>query len=238
VSAQSAGFCTKCGSPLQAGARFCTECGAPARAGAPAASAAPAPSPTPAAPDYREAPPEPTRPHLTSIAGTARTVVSYGGTAASIGSLGWQSVVKGQPPDMAQFLARAGAPVAQQIVRRSVRIPALALILTTLLDLFVAWVTGQPSAMAAAGLRFATGMGTGLLGLIVGKRGGFFRVLVGVGSLATTALQAYNAISMLIAAIARQAPLLQLIPSLVSTAAVIFVAARMAWMTFRKVKRR
>lgn len=138
---------------------------------------------------------------------------------------------------MQEFLARAGAPVAQQIVRRSVRKPAVALMITTLLDLFVGWVMGQPAALAAAGLRLATGVGTGLLGLIVGKRGGFFRVLVGIGSLATTVVQGYAALSLLIAAVARQAPLLQLIPPLVSTASVLFVAVRMAIVTFRQVKR-
>jgi hypothetical protein len=166
-----------------------------------------------------------------------RGAASYAGTAAGLGSLGWQTVIAGQPPDMKQFLARAGAPVATQIVRRSIRRPAVALIITTLLDLFVAWVMGQPSAMAGAGLRLATGLGTGLLGMIVGKRGGFFRVVVGIGSLATTALQGYSAIIMLIAAITRHAPLLQLIPAIISTISVIFVAVRMAITSFRRVKR-
>jgi len=211
-------FCTKCGTPLAAGARFCTKCGAPA----PEAAAQP-----------------PATPHPTSVAATlatARTAASYAGTVASVGGLGWQTVVKGQPPDMAQFLTRAGVPVAQQVVRRSIRRPAVALIITTLLDTFVAWISGQPAALAAAGMRLAMGVGTGVLGMFVGKRGGFFRVVVGIGSVITTALQGYNAVVMLLAAIARQAPLLQLIPSIVSTASVIFVAVRMAITTFRRVK--
>ena len=224
-------FCTKCGAPLAPGVSFCTTCGvpvaAPGVAAAPGATAAQAPEQT-----------TPGAPPPTSIAGALRTTASYAGTAAALGGLGWQTVVQGQPPDMKQFLARAGVPVAQQVVRRSVRKPAFALIITTLLDLFVAWVMGQPSAMAAAGMRLAMGVGTGVLGLFVGKRGGFFRYVVGIGSLATTVLQGYNAVGILVAAIGRQAPLLQLIPSIVSTASVIFVAVRMAFTTFRRVKQK
>lgn len=219
-------FCTKCGTPLAAGARFCTKCGAPA----PEATAQPSDAPAGATA---------AAPHPTSVAATiatARTAASYAGTVASVGSLGWQTVVKGQSPDMTQFLTRAGVPVAQQVVRRSIRRPAVALIITTLLDTFVAWVSGQPAALAAAGMRLAMGVGTGVLGIFVGKRGGFFRTVVGIGSVITTALQGYNAVAVLLAAIARQAPLLQLIPSIVSTASVIFVAVRMAITTFRRVK--
>lgn len=219
-------FCTACGSPLAQGARFCTKCGATTQS-------TPATSPPSAGPQ-----PTPSSPNATSVAGTLRTTASYAGTAAALGGLGWQTVVKGQPPDMTQFLARGAVPVAQQVVRRSVRKPAVALIITTLLDTFVAWVMGQPSAMVGAGLRLATGLGTGFLGMLVGKRKGFFRVLVGIGSLVTTALQGYNAVLMLIAAIARNAPLLQLIPSIVSTASVMFVAIRMAITTFRAVRRK
>ena len=222
-------FCTKCGSPLTPGARFCVKCGAPI-AELPVGGGQPQ-SQTPPVPQQAAAP------HPTSVAGALRTTASYAGTAAAMGGLAWQTVVSGQRPDMGQFLARAGVPAAQQIVRRSIRKPAVALVITTLLDTFVAWVTGQPSAMAAAGLRLATGLGTGLLGMIVGKRGGFFRALVGIGSLATTALQGYNAISMLLAAIARQAPPLQLLPAVISTASVIFVAVRMAIASFGRVKR-
>ena len=209
---ESRSFCTTCGAPLAPGVSFCTKCGAPVGT--------------------------PDAPHPTSLAGAMRTTASYAGTAAALGGLGWQTVVQGQPPDMKQFLARAGVPVAQQVVRRSVRKPAFALILTTLLDLFVGWVMGQPSAMAAAGLRLAMGLGTGVLGLLVGKRGGFFRFLVGIGSLATTVLQGYNAVSVLAVAIARQAPILQLLPSIVSTASVLFVAIRMVFTTFRRVKQK
>lgn len=219
-------FCTKCGTPLAGGARFCTKCGAPTPKGAVQAPAAPPPDAAGS-------------PHPTSVAATiatARTAASYAGTVASVGGLGWQTVVKGQSPDMAQFLTRAGVPVAQQVVRRSIRRPAVALIITTLLDTFIAWISGQPAALAAAGMRLAMGVGTGVLGMFVGKRGGFFRIVVGIGSVVTTALQGYNAAVMLLSAIARQAPLLQLIPSIVSTASVIFVAVRMAITTFKRVR--
>ncbi len=162
---------------------------------------------------------------------------SFAGVAGSVGTFGWQTVVKGERPDLSQFLARGVAPVAQQAVRRSIRRPAVALMVTTLLDAFVAWVTGQPAALTAAGLRLATGLGTGLLGVLVGKRGGIFRLLTGVGSLATTALQGYNAVTLLVAALGQGAPLLSLVPSFVSTASVIFVGVRMAITTFQGLRR-
>lgn len=220
-------YCTSCGQPLKSGASFCSRCGAKVRsdAVAPAANARTAAAPTSLAETVRR---------TQQMVGTTASIA---GVAGSVGALGWQTVVKGERPDLSQFLARGVAPVAQQVVRRSIRRPAVALIVTTLLDAFVAWVTGQPAALTASGLRLASGLGTGLLGMITGKRGGVLRAITGIGSLVTTALQGYNAVALLLAAVGRGTSLLSLIPSIVSTASVIFVGVRLAITTFRSLRR-
>lgn len=166
---------------------------------------------------------------------TAQQAASYAGMAAA---LPWQTVVAGERPDLGAFLKQAGVPlgttVAQTVIRRSIRKPALALLFTTLLDALVTMLSGQPAALSALLLRVAMGSGTGILGMLVGKRGGFGRALVGVGSVATAALQLYNAGAMLFAGVQANAGWLSLLPSLVSTLSVIVVAIKTLAMAFRK----
>lgn len=212
MSGQAAKFCTACGAALEDSARFCTACGAPTAA-----------------------------PSSTSVAGALRTVqqaASYAGMAAA---LPWQTVVSGERPDLGAFLKQAGAPlgasVAHTVIRRSIRRPAVALLFTTLLDALVTLLSGQPAALSALLLRVVMGSGTGLLGVLVGKRGGFGRALVGVGSVATAVLQLYNAGAILLAGVQAGAGWLSLLPSLVSTVSVIVVAIKTVVMAFRKASR-
>lgn len=166
---------------------------------------------------------------------TAQQVGTYAGMAAA---LPWQTVVAGERPDLGAFLKQAGIPVGASVVRtvirRSIRKPAVALLFTTLVDALVTVLSGQPAALSALALRVVTGSGTALLGILVGKRGGFWRVLVGVGSIATAGLQLYNAGAMLIAGITAQSSLLSLLPSIVSTLSVVVVAIKTLVMAFRK----
>lgn len=166
---------------------------------------------------------------------TAQAAASYAGAASA---LPWQTVVAGQAPDIGMFVRHAGVPtgtgVASRLIHRSIRKPALALVFTTLLDAIVTIVSGQPAALSGLAARFSTGSGTGLLGLLVGKRGGFGRALVGIGSIATAVLQLYNAGSILLAALGADAGFLSLLPSLISTVSVIVVATKTILMSFRR----
>ena len=151
-------------------------------------------------------------------------------------ALPWQTVVAGQRPDIGAFLKQAGMPigtsVATRLVHRSVRKPALALLITTLIDAFVTVISGQPAAISTLAMRIVTGSGTGFLGLLVGKRGGLGRALVGVGSIATALLQLWNAGAILLAALQADVGFLSLLPSLISTVSVIVVAVKTILMSF------
>ena len=220
MTAQAARFCTACGTPLDESARFCTSCGSERVGVTPTEPAADTGSHAPSA---------------SSAVRTAQTAAAYAGMASA---LPWQTVVAGQRPDIGAFLGRAGIPtatsIATRIVHRSVRKPALALLFTTLIDVIVTMISGQPAALSGLAMRFVAGSGTGFLGLLVGKRGGFGRTLVGVGSIATALLQLWNAGSILLGAFGADAGLLSLLPSLISTVSVIVVAVKTILMSFRK----
>ncbi len=215
----TARFCVTCGEQFADQARFCRSCGTPRTA-------------------------TPTQERGDSVAATggamrtAQTAAAYAGRA---GALPWQTVVAGQAPDLGALLSHAGLPlrtnIVQTVVRRSVRKPALAMLFTTLLDTLIALISGQPAAVSALVMRFVTGSGTGFLGLIVGKRAGFGRSLVGIGSGVTAALQLYSVGSMLLASLQADAGFLSMLPSLVSTVSVIVVAVKMLLMAFRRQNR-
>lgn len=222
----AAPYCTKCGSAFPEPARFCPKCGAP-RTGPIAA--------TPnVAQQTAATTPSPAAPAPASVAGTMRQVQTAVSTVGTLAALPWQTVVGTQSPDLGAFLRQAGAPVAQTIVRRSVRKPALALMFTTFIDIVVAFISGQPAALSLMLPRLLTGTGTGLLGLLVGKKQGPFRKLVGIGSIFTTGMQLFTAGAMLIAAVSGNAPFLTLLPSLISTTSVVVVAIKTLRMTLLK----
>lgn len=222
----AAKFCTSCGASFPDNARFCPKCGAGRGAATPGAGLVAAQQPSA---------------QQATAAGTlrkAQTAASYAGMAAG---MPWQTVVGGERPDLGAFLKQAGAPVGgmvgRRVIQRSVRKPALALLLTTLLDALVSVISGQPAAVGALGMRVLSGSGTAIVGLIVGRRKGKFgRGLVAVGSVTTASLQLYNAGSMLIAALGAQASFFSLVPSLMSTASVIFVAGKTLYMVVRQTR--
>lgn len=203
-------FCTKCGSSLKADAQFCTKCGQTVAGGAPVES-----------------------PHPTSVAGAMRYAQTGMAVAGIAGALPWKTIVAGERPDLSQWM-RAGSPIAHMAVRKSVRKPALALLFTTLIDAGVSVLSGSPAAMAASGLRLATGLGTSIVGLIVGKKGGWGRKLMGVGSMVMSVFQLYSVGRIVISVVTTGGTFWQLAPSIVSAISVLVVCVKTILMTFRR----
>ncbi|HEY5275537.1 MAG TPA: zinc ribbon domain-containing protein [Coriobacteriia bacterium] len=217
MSARAA-FCMKCGSPLEPGARFCMKCGAStpdAVTAAGAGSGARAGA---------------------SPAVIARQAMSVGGTVASMGgvlSLPWQTIVAGETPDMRRLIA-AGAPIAQRAVLASLRRPAIALLVTTLLDLAVALVTAQPGALKLVGLRAAMGVGTAVLGMIVGNKAGPLRQVTGAASMLTGLVQTGSMLFTAFSAAISPAGLLGLVPSIVSQASSLVMLVKTAIVSLKR----
>ena len=217
MSARAA-FCMKCGSPLEPGARFCMKCG----------------TPTPDAGTGAEA--GPGAPVGASPVVIARQAMRVGGTVASMGgvlSLPWQTIVAGETPDVRRLVA-AGAPIAQRAVLASLKRPALALLVTTLLDLAVALVTARPGALKLVGLRAAMGVGTAVLGMIVGSKAGPLRQLTGAASMLTGLVQTGSMLFTAFSAAISPVGLLGLVPSIVSQASSLVMLVKTAIVSFSR----
>ena len=221
MSARAA-FCMKCGSPLEPGARFCLKCGAPTAEVASADGAV-----TSAAGGV---------PSAASPAVIARQAMSGGGTVAAmtgLGSLPWQTIVAGETPDLRRLVA-AGAPIAQRAVLASLRRPAIALLVTTLLDLAVALVTARPGALKLVGLRAAMGVGTAVLGMIVGNKAGPLRQVTGAASMLTGLVQTGSMLFTAFSAAISPVGLLALVPSIVSQASSLVMLVKTAVVSLKR----
>lgn len=213
VMSTRAGFCMKCGTPLDPAAAFCMRCGAP-RADVARRAGSATGGPTVAA-----------NPAL-----IARQAMSTAGTAASMGgmlALPWQTIVAGESPDI-RSLVSAGAPIAQRVVMASLRRPAIALLVTTLLDLTVALISGRPGALWMVGLRIAMGVGTAALGMIVGSKGGVLRKITGVASIVTGLVQTGSLLFTAFSGAISPAGLLGLIPSILTQASSLVMLVKTA----------
>lgn len=227
------GFCTKCGTPFKGQGQFCTSCGATRSQGAQGAgSVTPAPVASAPAPT-----PTPTAAPVASVASTA-SVASFAGavagTASMAAGLPWQTIVAGQTPDLSAMLSRAAMPAAQKVVRRSLRRPGLSMAATTVLDLFVAGISGGPVALAAAVPRALGGGLTSLLSMITGTKGGALRGLTGAVSLITALVQVVSLGGTLIGGFADGAPLLSLLPMAIAMGSALIMALKTASVALRR----
>lgn len=210
--ATPAPFCGHCGRPFADGAAFCGACGRP-RGTLPQDAPRPAPPAAPARP--------PAAPALAPAA------------SGLVGALPWQTVLAGQRPDVGAFLARAGASAASAAVRASLRRPAVALVVTTALDLAVAALAG-PAALQAAWPRALAGLVTSGLGIAAGSRGGWVRTLAGLAGVVATLAGLGSVGSALLAAADAGADPVTLLPQLVTMASSLVVAARTATLALRR----
>ncbi len=223
-------YCTSCGNALPDGARFCVKCGAP-RPAPRAASAAPAATP---APTHGAAP------IAADALGMARQAAGTAGTVASVAgglSLPWQTITAGQTPDLRALIA-AGAPLAQRAVLASLRRPAIALLVTTALDVTVALVTQQPGAMRTVWLRAAMGVATAVLGLIAGSKAGPLRQATGIASALTGVVQTGAMLVTLFSSALSPVRLLGTVPALISQASSLTMLVKTALVSFSGTKRR
>jgi hypothetical protein len=213
-------FCIKCGSPLDPAARFCMKCGMPradvgsadggSRGGDPAFAANPA-----------------------VIARQAASAAGMATSMAGAVSLPWQTIVAGETPDIRRLVV-AGAPIAQGAVRSSLRSPAIALLVTTLLDVAVALVAGQPAALKLVGLRAAMGIGTAVLGMVVGSRAGRLRQLTGLASALTGLVQTGSILFMMFSSAVSPTGLLGLVPSLVTQLSALVMMVKTAAVSLKR----
>jgi hypothetical protein len=206
-----AGFCTTCGNPVRAGAPFCTKCGAAVRW---------EPSPPEA-----DSPGVPTQPVASAMAQLSSASQAAGVLGAAAGAP-WATVVGEGRLDLSA-LASGFAPLAQSAVRASVRAPAVALILTSLIELGVALASGQPAALRLVAIRAAISVATGVLGVVVGRRGGALRSVFGVFAIVTALVQG---VSVAITAVAASGlgSAWVLLPSLVAQLSSLVLAIRSA----------
>ena len=245
-------ICDNCGQILDVASAYCSRCGSDvlvpatkarlaeelARAQSqgppppPLAAAPPPPSAAPPPPPVTPPPPAAPRPSTATATATVGRATSLAGALTAGAGLPWQTIVGNQAPDLKALLARTGAPLAQQAVRRSLRNPGLALLVTTALDLFVVWVTAGPVAVEEAFPRVAAGAATALLSLLVGSRGGPLRGLAGLSSVVTAGLQVASLASALMAAL-DTGDVVAVAPMALAMASALTTAVRTAAVAFR-----
>lgn len=213
MSKNPAGYCTRCGAALVEVNRFCTSCGAP-RDVAASQGVTPTPRPTPAP--------------SASVAGTAVAAASMAA------GLPWQTIIAGQTPDLSSMFARMVVPSAHKAVNRSLRRPGVALAVTTVLDVFVAGVTGGGAGISSAIPRVIGGSVTSALSLITGSKGGALRGLTGVVSLLTVLVQVVSLLMALGRGVLDGAPLLTLAPMAVATGSAAVMAVKTASVALRR----
>jgi hypothetical protein len=220
--ATTGGFCTKCGAPLTGDTAFCTKCGA-------------ARGPAAAAPLSAPVQQQPLTSQATSVAGQAR--MAYGMAAGAAGmaiAMPWQTVYGGQSPDIGRFLSAAALPAAQQVVRRSLRKPGIALAVTSVLDLTVALIMGGAGAVPAALGRLALAGTTSVLSIVSGSKAGPLRTAAGVMGIVTSVVQLGSTGWALVGGLSAGTPFLSLIPSIVAMLSTLAMAVKTTITAFRK----
>jgi hypothetical protein len=206
-------FCTRCGAPLRPGRAFCIKCGAPARTQPLAAAAPPAEAHTISAPN------------LAAAGGMASAAMSVAGVA---GAMPWQTIATGEPFDIERFLAAGAMPAAQAAVRASLRTPAIAMLVTSALDLAVALISGQPAALKMVGLRFGMAAVTSVFAMVAGSKAGGLRKVAGVSSMLTGLVQLGSMLYTSFSAIANPATSLMLVPSVISQLSTLVMSVKTA----------
>jgi hypothetical protein len=145
----------------------------------------------------------------------------------------WTTVVGGQA-NVGELAKRWAPSLIGLLPRPSLRIPALSLLFSVMLDLFAAFISGQPAAMQMAGIRAALGILTAVLGLIVGRRGGFLRHVTTGLSAITSLVMLVSLGRLLFAAPSNPAGWLPLIPTLVCQLASMVAVVKTIILTLKK----
>ncbi len=222
-------FCTKCGERLRPAMAYCTRCGATVGDEAPLAQAAGAEGVAiPAGGQSWAA-------QATTVAGQVRG--AYGAAAGAAGlamGLPWQTLYGKGEPDVRALLASAALPAAQQAVRRSLRRPGVALLVTSVLDLVVAFLTRGPGAIVPALGRLALAGATSLFSIVTGPRTGPLRLVTGVLGVITTLVQLGSAALAVYAGIRGAAPVLTLLPGVVAMLSTLAMAVKTAVVAFSR----
>jgi hypothetical protein len=148
-------------------------------------------------------------------------------------SLPWQTIVAGETPDVRRLVA-AGAPLAQRAALASLRRPAIALLVTTLLDVFVALISPRPGAVTLVALRAVMGVGTAVLGMVVGRKAGALRQVTGAASILTGLVQTGSVLFTTFSAAISPAGLLGLIPTIVCQASSLVMLVKTAVVSLRR----
>ncbi len=106
--------------------------------------------------------------------------------------------------------------MAQMRPRPNLRIPAIGIVVTVLMDVAITLLMGGPISVPALGLRVLTGSSTALLGGISGKGSGALRTLTAVASVVYGVVQLVSLGMAAWAALATPAQLLTLLPSIIA----------------------
>ena len=241
-------FCMQCGAPVAPGSGFCMQCGAHVLGpDAPVAGALGTGSPDAAAGVVAQ--PVPSNSAGSALQGAAAAygqVARYGGLAMGAGGLAtalpWHTVAgHPQPLDISRLIS-SGTPAAQAAVRATVRRPAIALLVTSVLDLGVALLSGQPAALRLVGVRFAMAAITAVLGIAASRKTGGkagaspaatgarsgLRKATGVFSIATGVVQLGSMLWTSVSGIAHPASLLMLVPSIISQVSALVMSVKTA----------
>ncbi len=135
---------------------------------------------------------------------------------AAAGALPWTTVRGSQPIDAREIAARALPSLTAALPRPNLRWPALSVLVTVAVDVFVAWLRGGPIAWPLLGVRVATGLATSGLGLVTGSGSGLSRKLTAVASVAFGVAQLVSIFLGAAALLRTPAQLLSLLPALVT----------------------
>jgi len=146
--------------------------------------------------------------------------------------LPWRTVATGGQADVAGIVA-AGAPIARQALTASLRVPAIALLVTTALDLAVALISGEPAALKMAVVRAALGAGTGALGIIAGGKAGKLRQATGILSALTGLVMTGSMLYTAGSGLTTPGTLVPLIPSVIAQVSSLVVTVKMTFTALR-----
>jgi hypothetical protein len=175
-----------------------------------------------------------------AVTGRVSAVAGGVGMATSLGgglvALPWQTTTAGRPADIGALVA-AGTPVAHMAVRASLRTPAIALLVTTLLDLAVALISGQPAALQMVAVRAVMGIGTAVLGMIAGNKSGKLRQATGLVSALTGLVMTGSMLYTARSGLTTPGTLVYLIPSVVTQVSSLVVTVKVAVVALRRQPR-
>ncbi len=156
------------------------------------------------------------------------------GVGGAVLSLPWQTIVSGQPADIAGIIRTAAPSLATVTPRPNLRFPAAAIVVTLVMDIAISLLAGGEVNTATLALRLASGLGTSVLGFVTGSAAGGLRKVTGLVSVVFGVVQAVSLVVGAIGAPTSGASLGTLIPSLVTVVAGLVLAVSTAISGLRK----